>query len=155
MGNIHLAHGTEDSWPECMPYLQTITISGFEGPIPQSWRHYTALQCLDIDNSDFPDLPEWFSEMQSLTKLVFCDNSLTDFPQCLLHLSSLHYLSLRVCGRHSMQIPANICDICEWPHISYLRLVHVNGRGQFDMSYKISLLRLERALGERSSLLHL
>ncbi len=88
--------------------------------LPVDWQHYTSLEKIMIplfEPWETFQLPDWFADLQRLTRLDLPGSAVLNFYVCWPCLSQMHHLDLR---SYDSSIKKDVLLFAQMPHLTYL-----------------------------------
>ncbi len=145
----------EAGWPQAMPSLTSLAVSGMPVGPPREWQRYSALVKLELTDLHGTSLPDWFAQLTGLKFLKLDNSVLQEFPTCIFHLSQLEQLDLSD-RKSPMMIPSAIVQLADWPFLTKLYFCQDENREQaLTPDSQLHILLLQEALGHRQGVLQL
>ncbi len=145
----------EAGWPQAMPSLTSLAVSGMPVGPPREWRNYSALVKLELTDLQSTSLPDWFAQFTRLKFLKLNKCVLDELPTCIFHLTQLEQLDLSDC-QSPMMIPPAIIQLADWPFLTKLYFCQDGNREQaLTPDSQLHVMHLQEALGHRQGVLQL
>ncbi|KAL1535371.1 putative disease resistance protein RGA3 isoform X1 [Salvia divinorum] len=114
----------------CNSHSLILKLKGREawGNLPESIQHLTSIFWLEIENYGMEELPEWLGNLSSLSLLDLYNCKKLRRLHAIRGLTSIRMLNIRGCPEISIEQKQSDAADSQWPNISHIYLIVVEGR---------------------------